>query len=65
MAKGGKMMLYIWVETILNSVCDELDLCPNFVKSEEAIQEILQNAAEFDEEGLRYELITEIKNYFC
>jgi hypothetical protein len=60
-------MLFIqnWVEEILYAVCEELNLCPRFVQSEQAIQEILQNASDFDEEGLQYELKTEIENYFC
>ena len=59
-------MFYLnWVEDILNSCCEELGLCSNNVQNEEAIQEILQNASEFDADGLRYELMTEIKNYFC
>jgi hypothetical protein len=60
-------MLFIqnWVEDILHAVCEELNLCPRFVQSEQAIQEILMNASEFDEEGLKYELKTEIENYFC
>jgi len=58
-------MLLNWVEDILNSVCNELGLCSINVQSEEAIQEILMNASDFDEEGLRYELKTEIQNYFC